>query len=264
MRDYRFKPKRQSFLLGRLKLFIFLFLIVLVSLLSLYIIRINDFLKINSFEVRGGESLGSKTIIELLKPIIINNALAKFLGEDNILAWYNDSFLDIYKQYPRLESISISKDLFNRKVVIEVKEKEKLAAWCIVEAESCYWIDKTGEVFDTAPLVQGRIVRAVKDYSPNRSLNIGDKVLRQEETDNLIKIFDFLNSFNFTTKELKIEDIKYKEVNAFLEDGPEIRFGLNIDPKFGIPVIKSLRDSGEWSKFRYVDMRVEGRVYYSK
>ncbi len=264
MKDYRFKPKRQKPFLKHFKFLLLLFLVLLSLGTVFYFIQIGDFLKAKSFEVRGADFLSQGELLGELKPLVNQGFLGKVLGENNILAWNNVPFQGLYNKFPRIAGISINRDVFAGKVIIEVKEKEKLVIWCLVSADACYWVDENGQIFDSAPSVQGRIVRAVKDYSPERPLKVGDRVLPAEGVNNLNKIFDLVNSLSFSIKETKVSDIKYQELSVFLEGGPELRFSLNIDPRFGEAVLKSLSDSAEWQRIRYVDLRVENRVYYSR
>ncbi len=265
MRDYRFQTKQKNFFLRWLKGLIVVFILIIGAVGAFYAIRELDLFKIKAIDVIGSDAVAKEAFLyELGTAVVTGNPLAELLGKENILVWNNRDFTSLYSKFPRLANIAISRDFLEGRVTVELKEKEKLAIWCLIPQESCYWIDGGGQIFDSAPKVKGRIVRVINDYSPNRDLKIGDKVLARDELNNLNKIFDFINDFNFSAKEWRVEDIKYKEVNVSLEDGPELRFGFNTDPTFSKSVLESLRDSSEWSKIRYIDLRIPNRIYYSR
>jgi len=62
--------------------------------------------------------------------------------------------------------------------------------------------------------------------------------------------------------DMKIEDLRFQEINVEVLNGPEIKFSLGINPFFGRTVVESLRKSGNWEKIEYLDLRVDGRAYY--
>lgn len=178
----------------------------------------------------------------------------------NILFWR--PALDL-EAFPQIAGFKVEKDYFERVVVVQLESREKYAIWCLEDKGECFWADDTGVAFSRAPDFQGPLLfRLVRDYS-DRTLVLGDQVLDKELFSNLKAAFDFLGTIEVEVQEFKIEDLKFKEAVAELESGPDIYFSLILDPHFGLGVVRSLRQSGEWDIIRYLDLRVPNRAYYS-
>ncbi|MBI2592591.1 MAG: hypothetical protein HYW37_00285 [Candidatus Colwellbacteria bacterium] len=264
MRDYRFRTQKGKTVFELIKPLLLVLLPFILIGGSFYLFKESRFFEVQAIEVRGLESLSKEAVLAALEPKILERSfLGKLLGIGNILAWQGNFSPDLRDEFPRLASLNVQGDLFRRSVVVNVAEKEKSVVWCLVSRDTCFWVDKEGVVFDLAPAVSGRIIKVVRDSS-ERDLNIGETVLPADEVSNLAKIFQFLSNLNLHSKEMKIENVKFKEITAILDEGPELRFSLNVDPGFGSSVVKTLIGSNDWSKIRYVDLRIEGRVYYSK
>jgi len=264
VKDYRIKPssKHRDISIDKKTIVIFLAIVIVFSSVF-YLLRFSSIFKIKSFEIAG--DISSEELKQSVRSAILENNLgAKIFGEDNILFWDNVDFEKIYKKFPKVSNITISKNIFKGNVIAKINGKEKNAAWCLAERDECFWIDSTGFISNTAPSFQGKIVKVVRDSTPERDLNIGDRVLDQEGAINLDKIFMLLSELKIDVREFKIDDIKYREIKTLVDNGPEIQFSLDFDPGFSKNALKGLTASLDWQKMRYIDLRVENRIYYSR
>ena len=163
----------------------------------------------------------------------------------------------------RVASVDVKKDILERNVYVRINERKKTTIWCLEKIEQCFWVDENGVIFNPASRPSGSlVVDVMRDYT-DRSLSIGDAVLPNDLLGNLQSIFNLLNKLDLSVDELRIDDLKFKEVTAIIGKGPEIYFSLTLDPKFGEGVLESLMSSSDWGRIRYVDLRVENRAYYS-
>lgn len=253
----------------RLKIFGFILLIVALSGGIFYAVSSSKIFKVTSFEVIGNDSIQQEEIISAVDDLIISRSfIGKFLGVDNILVWGDRQLPEIAGKFAQISSLDIIRDLFARKVIIEVKERERKFVWCFVpltiedagnEKESCFWVDGTGFIFDKAPVIEGQVINVIKEYG-DRSLGIGDYVLSDKELIVLNADLQFLEDLNFSWEEMRIENLKFKELVVLIKNGPKIYFSLLTKPDFGKKVVQSLLSSGKSAK--YIDLRVDGRVFY--
>ncbi len=198
-----------------------------------------------------------------------------FFGPDHILGW-NESAEAFLENYRGIEKLEIKKDYFERKIKIEVKEREKFGVWCATQTDTdntqtntdsmyksaCWWFDKEGIVFAAAPKIEGNLINKIDDFS-GRELKIGDSVLERGFALNLMKIFEVLEKSGLRSKSLKLKDIQLSEIFFEDENGllPKIYFSLRIDPDFAVAALRELKKQG-LEKFEYIDLRVKNRGYY--
>ncbi len=238
---------------------------LLLAIGAAYAVAYSPLFKIRNIEVGGNEYVSSEEIISQIKRLFIEKSpIAKFLGEDNILAWESGA-QSIGFLSPRIKSLKIEKDYFSRSIKIVVSEREKFGVWC--QPASCWWFDKSGVLFSNAVSSEGNLINKVDDFS-GRPLKIGEQALEGKLLSNLIKIFAVLEKADLGIKSLKLERLELQEIIANpstgsgqAESSPVIYFSLRIDPSFGLAAIESLKSTG-LNKLEYIDLRVENRAYY--
>ncbi len=241
----RSEPRSRA---GKLKLLFFCFFLGLVAAGAVYLIWFTSAFQIQTIEVNGGTPIQE----EILKKKTSNN----------LLFWKSPISQE---QYPQIAKLEIKRNLLEHKITINLEERQKEIIWCMEKVQECFWTDKTGFAFTSAPFTTGTLVevKVVRDYS-DRVVKVGENILDPKYFQNLKAALDLLVKLNLPVNELKIESIDYKEAIADLSGGPDIYFSLLFDPGFAKEVIEKLKASGEWNGLRYLDLRVENRAYYSQ
>jgi len=239
------EPRRRS---GKFKLFLYCILLGLIAAGAIYLIWFTPAFQIQAIEVNGGTPAQQ----EILKQKKSNN----------LLFWKPPIS---QKEYPQIAKLEVKRNFFERKITVNLEERQKEIIWCLEKAQQCFWVDKTGFAFTPAPFTTGTLVevKVVKDYS-DREVKIGENILSPKYFQNLKATIDLLIGLNLPVNEVRIENIDYKEAVADLSSGPDIYFSLLFDSGFAKDVIKKLKASNEWNALRYVDLRVENRAYYSQ
>ncbi|MEX2033529.1 MAG: hypothetical protein WD889_03190, partial [Candidatus Colwellbacteria bacterium] len=241
------KSNFQSESRSPLKFFLVLFLFGAIIAGAVYLIWFTPAFQIQAIEINGGTPAQQ----EILKQKTTNN----------LLFWKPPIN---QKDYPQIAKLEVKRNFLERKIVVNLEERQKEIIWCLEKTQQCLWVDNTGFAFTPAPFTTGTLVevRVVRDYS-EREIKVGENVLLPKNFENLKSALNLLVELNLPVNEMKIENIDYKEAVADLSGGPDLYFSLLFNPGFGRDVIEKLRASGEWNALRYVDLRVENRAYYS-
>lgn len=142
------------------------------------------------------------------------------------------------------------------KVAPEAGDKD--VVWC---RDACFWLDSRGKAWKEAPFTEGVLLPSVKEAG-SAGLKKGDPVLEEKEAKNLRQIIYFMRQTGLPFGSLKAEDLGKKELSAEIIGGPRILFSLRFSPESVASVVSGLKNSAEWKKIGYIDLRVEDRVYY--
>jgi len=145
-----------------------------------------------------------------------------------------------------------------RTVPPAVLEEKKEIIWCGLD---CFWLKPDGALGAAAPFTEGTLLPGVTSRNPVE-LKSGERVLESGEAENLKEIVSFLGDNGLPYLNLIAEDPAVKEISAEIIGGPKILFSLLVSPRPVGSVVSGLRDSAEWTKIGYIDLRVENRVYY--
>jgi hypothetical protein len=181
-------------------------------------------------------------------------------------------------KFPEIASFTVNKDYWKRKVVIEVKERERVIIWCLKQtslpgtaqstenqfASRCFWVDNTGLIFSDAPEPSGGGAVNIVHDATGRDLGINDYVLPPAEFVNLFSALNLLSKLQVRVLDVRIDNIKFRELTVVTGDGPKIYFSLLFDPDGDYDALKQIIRSADWKKFCYVDLRTQLRIYTSK
>jgi hypothetical protein len=139
---------------------------------------------------------------------------------------------------------------------LEIGEKD--VVWC---GDACFWLDSRGKLWQEAPFTEGTLMPSVTDIG-SPGLKKGDSVLDEGEATNLRRIISFMRQNGLPFASLKVEDLGKKELTAETISGPRILFSFRFSPESASSVVSGLKNSAEWPKISYIDLRVEDRIYY--
>lgn len=167
-----------------------------------------------------------------------------------------------------LGSADIKKDFFKRVLTINVKERVRYGVLCSEKSTSqdmpekkarCFWFDADGILFSEAPKVEGILIPQIMDFS-ERQIKIGDPLLEERFTSNVLKIFEIFKKSDIAIRGLKIEDIAKQEVEAELLAGQVVYFSMRFDPSFAFSALESLKT--KMNGLSHIDLRSENKVFY--
>ena len=127
----------------RIKVYLVGGALVLSAIGIFYVVVYSPVFQIRKFQISGVARLNDEAALKILKPLILDNRLANFLGINNLLVWRIKN-PDV--QNTSLAQAIIKRDWLRQEVKIQVEERPRIAIWCS-QKDFCYWIDQSGADF---------------------------------------------------------------------------------------------------------------------
>mgnify|MGYP001605034883 FL=1 len=221
-----------------------------------YIVHFSPVFKIRNFNILGKEHLTKDRIVGILEPLTLTSRMKIFLGRNNILSW-NVRIPDTSKT--ALLEANVRRDWIRQSVDISVKERVRVAIWC-GSSGNCGWIDDRGMIFDHAPQAEGSLILTIFGTEPGNMI-VCSKISEDRFIGNIVKIIENLGNIGLAIKKINF-DPKLQEIRVQNYSGPDILFSIRFDPEANISSLKSLIGKGRAENYKYIDLRVENRIYY--
>ncbi len=198
-------------------------------------------LEVKSVSVKGAGEITAEAIIKL--------ADIKYIFQT--VKWNGTLPLEI-------EATEINKNYWTRKVVIDVRSREEYGQWCNFGGRECYWFDRTGVTFKTAPAAGGKIVRVV---TGPEEVKLGEKIMPERLFANLVKWLDVLEEVEVAAGRVEVGEETREEavIRLGVEEVP-VYFSLRDEPAGVKRALEALR--GDLGRLEYIDLRSPNRVYY--
>lgn len=239
---YQGKPKKNKK--------IFLVFVFLLFLGIIYVLFFSPIFKIRDVIIFGNQKTSAE---EIKNNLICGNII--LTSESTI----KNQLLD---KFPVILELKIHKNLFKRKLEIDIKEREEIGIVC--SSNKCFYFDKEGIVFQNAPITSGSLITIVQDYS-NRNYELGDKISNKEFIDTILEINeDLYDETGLKILSFNIDSYPIKELKAITHEGWYILFSTERNIKNQLLVLKVGLDEKikNRSNLQYVDLRIENRIYY--
>ena len=214
----------------------------------------------NFFDVRGVTLEGLKTIdSEELKNRIDERLQDKYFGylpRKNNLFFLNLDNLkaEILSQYPILESLEIEKKL-PHELILKFKERAALGIWCFTNSE-CVYFDSELNIWGSAAKSTGFLIVTIHDQRDSK-----------EEIDK--EYFDavkpLLNNSKLpvTIKDVTIPAKSFRNFQINTAEGYYVLMSLDSNIADQIQALGIfLEDQDAGFNPLYIDLRINGRVYY--
>jgi hypothetical protein len=218
---------------------------------------------VREVEISGATYIPEEQIRDFLNSRLAQDGLGKLLGPDNVFAWPKEFSKEDLAGLPAASSIEIERRIFNRKIRVEIEERERVGIWCFsgTDPKKCFWFDADGILFMPGYFAEGNLIPLLEDHS-REPLALGDRALEARFLPNLVSIFSALDSIHLSISEVRLSDLGREEVEAYTYEGPKLLFSLRF-PAAGVPdAIKAVEKITALSKLQYIDFRVENKVYY--
>lgn len=185
----------------------------------------------------------------------------------------------IVEAYPRIETIDVTIDQQELRVLIQERKASYL--WCgpvpfaeIVEEQACYYFDKSGFIFDSAPYFSAAVYFTLYDAieAGGETDPIGSHVAHHEDIESLLSFVASLEPLGIRGFALGLTDTEAtlylgntKDIHApkviWNIDGNYTELGSNLKSALAVEPMKSEVLGGE-KKLDYIDLRYSDKVYY--
>ena len=264
------KKKRLSF---KIVIFGGLFFCLLAGLI--YFSIWSPVLRVNKIEIKSEKEpvyYENNEIIKIAEEKLKNKIFGIIPKNTIILAPINgikNAVLDIF---PEIKQINISRnlsDFSNIGLIVNIEERRSIGIWCKAENRTststekiineCFQIDKDGVIYRKSLLVKSDSVLNIYSLR-NQSAVIRDLVVpleiinfileAKEKTPVLMSDFDFIS----------IEDLR-----GTTSLGWQVYFNPAYSIDSQIKALETILDEqikGDYKSLEYIDLRIEGRVYY--
>lgn len=242
--------------------------------LPLYLVFESEALAVRSLEIGDSKfSGGDASISAISRKGIGENFLLAFLGPDNLAFWYilKRKEADYSRDLPYVNRLNIDLDLKNRRVLLDLVEREPFGVWCFsdrgeeeenIESKDCYAFDRDGVLFVESPEVYGTLILRIDDRN-DRIPVLGKTAFPEEDwLSKIVDVLEIMKKAGLGAGSVEIKEFNLREWSIWVRDGTEFRFSFNFMPDDLLRVLVRLSEEVDLEKARYVDLRVPGRIYY--
>jgi len=206
----------------------------------------------------------------------------------------------VNKKLPHFNDLASIADMAGAGLEVIIEERESIGIWCQVEkiqsrsdlatttpdevaepqsqgqtldmAESkikkCFHIDREGIIYRESPLISGSVVLNIFSHK-EQSVGLRTEVVSPEMIDFILTVNQELPKIKMAAgPSLQINDfriISSEEIRVNVSGGCQIYFNpaYSVDSQlktFGMVLEKEIKEN--WFSLEYVDLRIDGRVYY--
>jgi hypothetical protein len=231
---------------------IIVFLVIFLFVLLIIGLFLSPIFKLKKILIYGNKKLSSKEIESSINSA--NVLLLTTAGIEN----------NLLEKFPQIAQVKIEKSIFKRTIVVNIIERESLGIICKEDTANCFYVDKEGVIFESAPKTSGSLVLLIKDFSSEEFI-IGKKVFAEQIISSIIEIRESLgSSTNIKINWFENRINPPKELKVVTSKGWYILFDTDRDIKKQLSILKTALSEKikTTDNLEYVDLRIENRIYY--
>ena len=260
----RLKAKKRARSRGRFfrKTFFYLLVLLIIAPTVVWYLFSERF-KIQDVEISGARRVSEDALRENAFMLLEQKYL--YILPKNFI-WTVDKAgmaRDLKKSFPSIKDIEVRRKFF-RTITISFREYEQWGVLCHREPEECFWVDRDGALFESAPSFSGLIVPKIKD---KRSIDytIGGRYLSAE----LMKLITFFNERTLSDNNLQSLQFAIDEKDETLQlktrGGWDILLLASNDPEAAyknltLALLHEIKD--RVADLDYIDLRFGSRIFY--
>ena len=252
--------------------FLVIFVVLAVTAGSIYALFFSSWFTIKEIKVSGNNELNHEEIRSLAENHINQNYLFGLIQPYSNILFAGSEVIEhsLKDRYPLIETANVNKNLLNKNLYIELREREGIGVYCkgnpsIDSGQACFYFDRNNVLFKEAPHFSGNLFLVVED-GRNRDFKLGhsfddaellDKIFETKRILDELRIVEYQNfllpenSFDFW--------IKTKEDwHIYLDKETDIPSQLVALKKF----MEEKLSPDRRQTLQYIDLRINNRIYY--
>lgn len=224
-------------------------------------------LQVVSFNVSGTEVLDNEDIKINLQKQLEGKWLWFFPRTSTFLLDTDKLESNLKKEFSRIEEVVIKRDRLNA-ISVEIKEYGATYLWC-TQSEVCYFMDKNGVVYNSAPVFSGSAyTKIVSSFPieplPFQALSVSQISQINELEKGLLGINISPTAFNLINdKKIEIDFLHNKSISKIILD-PQIKTQSSLEYLFSALRTQDFSNlfTNENKKLLYIDLRFSNKVVY--
>lgn len=231
---YRIRKKKSIFLSPFLWISV-LAVIILGGLIYLFFLA--DFFQVKEVNINGNQKIASEDINRIVNGEV-NKKLLLFNTKSIFITRSQGIIKSILNDYPVVESVKVRKDLPSS-IAIEIKERLPIAIFCKDQSGNCFYIDKSGMVFEQKNIADSNGVLIIEPKNEIKDMNIGQAIMSEEKTNTILKIVgEIQDKFHIPVSKVVMENSS----DGLLENDSL----LDIETKEGWKIQFDLANNVDW------------------
>lgn len=268
------REKRRRFFV---RILVVIFCLVILIGAGIYAIFYSGWLDITSISFNGLRSVTQIEISSIIDSQIEKNIMSIL----NIRLYKNTLSFDpkaieaaILNQFPVIKNVKVSKD-FLHNIAIDITERTALGTWCFnndgstsfgktqdkLFTISCRYFDEDGVLWGEALKSSGTLLLVVDDF--RLTLEDNQNRIESKLLEKIMETVKPLNDLDLKIRKIEITADSIDDFRAYLAQNYYLIFTTEFDINTQVKVLKIfLSNQSKDFNPEYIDLRIEGRVYY--
>ncbi|MCI5108776.1 MAG: hypothetical protein MRY49_02935 [Candidatus Pacebacteria bacterium] len=254
------RKKRRMAILWRM--FLFFSVVILIVLGFIYLLNSNR-LSIQKVEVSGSNEYLDNDVKEYVSLVLSGNYFGIFSKENIFLYPKREIYTSILERFPTIKDVSFELDPFESQILyISLTERRENALWC-KNTEDCYFMDRTGYIFDKAPTYSPGIVFFYLGGIEGNP--IGRQFLSEEDLTRINSFIQAIKNHPDLASLLPVGvEVISPDLSVLLSGGGKIVIGdvSRLSDAFDNLLLSVLERGLEVENLEYIDLRIENKVFF--
>lgn len=292
MRKSQYSRTKRASKKSSLKTIIFAGLFFCLLGAAAYFLIWSPWLWVKRIEITGAKNVTPSKIEKIVQDNLDKKFWQIIPQKSIILISHSKIGQEILERFPEIKQVNIIRQMSNvtaragLALAIKVIERQSIGIWCkieqqetatsspsamladkVSEIDKCFYIDQEGVIYKEVPLISGNLVLNI--YSAkDESVSLREQVTSPEIIDFILALRKELPQIKTATglwlKTDSFEIVSNEDVRAEISQGWQIYFNPSYSVNSQLKALTMVLEEEikEASSLEYIDLRIEGRVYY--
>lgn len=225
---------------------------------GIYAVFYAPWLKITEININGLETIDPTKILGISESIKNEKFIIDGLRPGTNIMFFGGDELKkrAKKEFPVIKELTVTKE-YPHKITINVTERHPVGTWC--RPSDCRYFDDSGTLWGKALRSSGSLLLTVDDM---RDSDRTEKI-ENEYLEPVKKINDGLASINIKLNRIEIPPGKIGDIKIYTVSGYYLLLNNSSDIPGQLKILGILLEQkGDNFKPEYIDLRIDGRIYY--